>query len=806
MRGRSSGHRTILYSRNQAAGGFGTYMGRTNQTRAGYNGSMTTAKLKDDGATTNGFGVFAYYTGISTYDTYRKSGAKTPNFMYNQQVEWLKNSEYEGYIGGEGTGTNAGFWKYEPLKYWPNEVTDDASKGVDDQENDANTNPAYAKDYSYGGNVSFFAYAPYVPVTQTDDDDIDGALPASGAINYESSTPTKGITAISGNDYSGDPIISYKVAADARDVVDLLWGTYSGTHTNVNNEGNAGVWGTSTNPQPETSPASYAADILAPYGTNADLTKQRTTGTVNIAFKHALAKVGGGATVPTGSASTVNGLLVKLDLDDNKGAETGGSREEFETDYYRTIVTIKTIEISNDLNADGSIGTGVTIGGNTYNETTVKTDGQFNLATGKWTLGTENILLKQTIGTKAETSSDDDNGYYSAELKESLREYLYDATQAGSPTSTTYVANEEPKKYYFKKGVHNGVTEVAQNVFEGDAAPLVFIPGQKPLLRFTIDYVVRTYDENLKLGYSEVEQKITKIVAFKEAVQLNKQYNILMHLGLTGVKFTATVSDWDVANDTPNADTNGDGILDLEVQDVYLPRNVGGLILSFTATPVYNYASKSPTGNATVTSANYYIDATSVAVTESALAYTYAVSDGTTSKPSWLTETDGAFSISSDNSTFTDRSVKVTATKDQLVAEPFVITQYGRTATAIAVTYTSEPSITNLPNTATEGDGINMSPATITAVGYETGSDGKAVSTTVPATDISSEAYELVFIDNVTGLTATWITVGSDKKIKLSAQEASAPARSATMYIRLNGKLVPVKKGDAAVVVSQMAG
>ena len=64
-------------------------------------------------------------------------------------------------------------------------------------------------------------------------------------------------------------------------------------------------------------------------------------------------------------------------------------------------------------------------------------------------------------------------------------------------------------------------------------------------------------------GYSQVEQIITKKITFNSAVELNKYYKLLIHLGLTSVKFTATVSGWDAATGgtTPDA-------------DVYVPINV----------------------------------------------------------------------------------------------------------------------------------------------------------------------------------------------------------------------------------------
>ena len=64
------------------------------------------------------------------------------------------------------------------------------------------------------------------------------------------------------------------------------------------------------------------------------------------------------------------------------------------------------------------------------------------------------------------------------------------------------------------------------------------------------------------------------------AVELNKKYNLLIHLGLTSVKFEATVSNWDLdstpAGGTGTEDSDGDGIPDATDHDydVHVPINV----------------------------------------------------------------------------------------------------------------------------------------------------------------------------------------------------------------------------------------
>lgn len=470
---------------------FGTYMGKNKDTRAGYAGGITTDVLKD-AAKANGFGVFAYYTGANDYaysavttdGTTGQSSVK-PNFMYNEHVTWsTSRATVGGYISN---------WTYEPLKYWPNEVQDDA---VDNQ-----TDPATSSGTN-GGKVSFFAYAPYV-------------ASASGS---------NGITAMTANSVASDPILTYVVASDGKDVVDLLWGTLNTASANVVGGANSGV-------TYNASGTNYQKSILESYTVNADLTKQKTNGKVDFAFKHALAKVGG-STVTT-SPATTNGLMIQLDLDNERGAITGGIKAD------ATKVTVKSIEIKTKAKSAAT-------GTNVYYQTTQA--GKFNLANGQWQI-TSTTGDAATAATTTHTINQSGTGA-SGTLADAIKEPdTWNATWASNPA---------------------GVTTTAQNVYASEAAPLVFIPGTYPELEITIDYFVRTEDTKLEGGYSVVEQVIKKTLTFAEAVKLNKQYNILIHLGLTSVKFDATVSDWD-------PDVDGDGTVEPngdDKQDVHVPINV----------------------------------------------------------------------------------------------------------------------------------------------------------------------------------------------------------------------------------------
>lgn len=214
----------------QKAISFDTYLSKT--TRAGAAGAQNTEDLK-----TNGFGVFAYYTGQNAY-----AKTTTPNFMYNTKVS-------------VPTGSTA--FTYSPARYWPNNDND---------------------------KLSFFAYAPYVEVTA------GTGLPAD---------VKSGITALSNNAYTGAPTVTYKLADDKTQSVDLLWGAKMGTTTNE---------------------------------VNTDLT--RTKDNVGFTFKHTLAKFGG-------DNSCIKAILA---TDDDKAFDK------------TTKVTISDITIkSNDIATTGTL-------------------------------------------------------------------------------------------------------------------------------------------------------------------------------------------------------------------------------------------------------------------------------------------------------------------------------------------------------------------------------------------------------------------------------------------------------------------
>lgn len=220
---------------------FGTYLGEQAITRYGYTGVMDDTQLEAAIAAGGGFGVFGYYTDNGNYVSTANSGSK-PNFMYNQGVFY-----------------NTDHWEYSPIKYWPNEYGNSAaSTGTD--------------------RLSFFAYAPYVPLkaaTQgSTEGDSDGFIPNTSDANLKGVSGS-GILSVSGNNYGGDPIITYGFATNPANSVDLMYAKSANAITD----------GPASNNTPPAANNIAAGDPLV------DLTKQSTAGIIKFDFKHALARL-----------------------------------------------------------------------------------------------------------------------------------------------------------------------------------------------------------------------------------------------------------------------------------------------------------------------------------------------------------------------------------------------------------------------------------------------------------------------------------------------------------------------------------
>ena len=326
---------------------------------------------------------------------------------------------------------------------------------------------------------------------------------------------TTGITALSSNSAIGDPTVSYTLGATGADA-DLLWGT-------------AGENGNTTSGAKQNGTTFSGAKAAV----NANLSKMKVDGKVKFNFKHALAKFGG--TGAMGTDNKASGLMVVADIDDGT-ATTGGTLDA------NTKITVKSIKIES-VKSDGS------------KDASIPTSGTLNLATGVWsTTGTNNGKIDYEINSKSATATD---GATVQTMNEAIAE---PALVADGETGW----NSLPA----------GVTTTAQSVYT-ESTPLLLIPdGNDHTLRISIDYIVRTKNASLHKGYTEVEQSFYKDLTLK-SVSLNAKYNLLIHLGLTSVKFDATVSDW--TNTIAGGTTSGTASDPATATDpivIYMPANV----------------------------------------------------------------------------------------------------------------------------------------------------------------------------------------------------------------------------------------
>lgn len=549
-----------LSSNETTAVQFSTYLAGT-QTRAGQTGSIVNTPVSDANSLgTLGFGVMAFSTGTTDWS----NGQETtiPNFMYNQKVN----------------STNGTNWTYEPIKYWPNDFSSsdvDAGLGVEGEENNA-TGPSTTT----GGKVSFFAYAPYqelvengytTAVTAFTNDNAPSFTVSGTKSTYStddkyafvsgatSLTTDNGIIALTTNETKNDPLVRYGLtSAKYSGNVDLLWGLSSKTSYNL---------------------ADGNKQTLAANAYNVNLTKQAVNEKIGFLFKHALAKLGGNTDNNTGTTTTTaNNSKVKVILDiDNGGTDastaiTGGSKDA------TTLVTVKSIKISDwkTYKTDKGL-TEDKYNGNDVTVNKVRKYGWFDIARGQWSdkvdadlvdLGTDGL---GTYSIEIGSTDEANNGKYK------LNEAIAEPTSAPTYTSGAW----SPVGVLSTKATEAYATPTTDK--EGVDEGIVMIPGGEDLqLVVTCDYIVRTYDDHLATTgsgegtWTKTEQVITNLVTIPtEGIASNKVYSLLIHLGLTSVKFEAQVSGWENPDDPDptNPDDDPDNSSTTGNKSIYLPSN-----------------------------------------------------------------------------------------------------------------------------------------------------------------------------------------------------------------------------------------
>ena len=584
------------------------------RTTGGSVGDITTTTLKTGAHASDGFGVMAYVKGTNGATDCYTTGTwndEKPNFMYNQQVTYSTDH-----------------WTYTPVKFWPNDF---ANGNVDTKQGEAGEETAATGSVN-SGKVSFFAYAPFVAPenytakstthkrNSTDNTAFDVKVSGTAA--------DEGIVAITANDYQKEPEVKYVLKTASLDqAVDLLWGVRAANTTYTLADGG------SNNNNTE----AY----------NTDLTKQAANETIDFLFKHALAKIGG-HTYENPNHQT--GLQVILDLDNGSTtagvqpgtAITGGEKQA------NTLVTVESIKIR-DLK--------------TYAAEKSETDasdlinsGWFNIATGTWS---ENTTKGATYNHAVDKSS---SGDYT--MNPDIAEPA-DASKLAYSTGWTNNTVAIP-------GV---ITTAPTDVYTEDSkAPgllLIPSPDYDQTLVVTVKYIVRTFDDHLATSanndgatngtWSKVEQTITnKVTIPANSLKSNKFYKLLIHLGLTSVKFSATVADWEENTSNPDDDNDNTD----SNKDIYLPSNT---IASTVSVP----AGGNLTVNTAAEAVEYTINLTGATDTN---AFTAAVTSPATITPATgnFSSTTQAFTVSVPANDGAARDFVVTIT--DTTAEPDVVT------------------------------------------------------------------------------------------------------------------------------------
>lgn len=516
---------------------FGTYMGKT---RAVTNKTYSAGPITTTSLPTARFGVFAYLTQSDYSNTTPTSLA--PNFMYNQEIQ------YDDAI-------SSGSWIYSPVKYWPN-GNDAGNSG--DPSNTAVDNTSGSGN-QYGKKLSFFAFAPFM-TTATFGTDGTGTAGTNypTAIGDNSNfktvaTPDNGIVAMTTNAFTGNVWVKYLLKqADEDKAIDLLWGTNGKTTYNE---------------------ADGSDPTLAALGAgyNMNLTKQANNEKVAFLFKHALAKIQGGEITTSKDldvASTNYGISVKLDVDGNSGDNQTtffGDGNGFNA--AKTLVTIKSVKIQDRATAKTA---GYTTSTTTTND--LWKDAWFNIETGAWdyTGAQQNATLNITIQNDKTADSGETHTYT---LNPNIRETAGLTNTNGSDWQNSNLGNQG------YTGGPTGVTVAAQALYANEFVPgVMLLPNKDQDIYVTIDYIIRTADANLATGYTEVEQVITNKVTLPAAsLKTNQVFKLILHLGLTSVKFEAKVADWQTKSDSSiDSDGHETGGTDPNKNEksIWLPSNV----------------------------------------------------------------------------------------------------------------------------------------------------------------------------------------------------------------------------------------
>lgn len=544
---------------------FGTYVGNKKSTRAGYAGLINKSTLAK-----NGFGLFAYNTGVNSFGTEASSTSNIyyPNYMFNQHVTATvdDNGNY--------------FWGYSPAVYWPNPTTDQTT---------LETKPQY---------LTFLAYGPYVEPTTANgfdltqphgaDPDNDWGIVGFGYIGKNKGDQFKDIASTP----LSDPYLLYSLNPNPSDdngkSVDLVWGTAG------SNSAPAAVTG-------YTGSLSNAGVVYTPgiYAVNSNLTKMPVGGKVQFKFIHALSAIGGNDNDGVQNSSG-KGILIDYYADSHYTSGNQDKKDDATAGQIngKTKVLVNWIAVefmTNNQSGDAD---------KPYLE--LQKEGYFDLLTGKWTFLYQNNdarLNKYTAKTRprqiyyfSPNGGAPGDGYQKyidqykkdGTLNEDIKVYnrkLSGDLYLPGPTINDYsLWISQTDNTGWETGAKSGVGNVAQAVFADQMAPIFFIPGSQVSANVVINYDIVTADPNITNNgegdgkadkkYTVTHQEMSREVAFTKlndvGMVMGFQYALYIHLGLTSMKVEATVTHFgtDIDDTETSTEPSADG-----QTDVYIPKN-----------------------------------------------------------------------------------------------------------------------------------------------------------------------------------------------------------------------------------------
>jgi hypothetical protein len=346
--------------------------------------------------------------------------------------------------------------------------------------------------------LTFFAYAPYVDVVPGTGR-VDTAT-GKNADGSKDSLLTSGIVGMTSNTATGDPYVKYYVDFDPDNCVDLCWGV---AKTNF-----------ASSVDDDKAPNSIAAG--SPY---INVMKPKIADRINFDFKHALAA-----------------LNVTIDADVDVESHATSTLAGATRIWVRS-VTFEGFTDKGSLNLNAKASEGPL---------------WYELSSTNTRIGSGSVTIYdgRRDGKEGQTNAEASNEN-PRQLNDSI---IQSRGYDNSDISATYLHTTIVGSKWVP-----GVKTTAQNLFNSETSskPIYVIPTDDEL-KITIVYDVETYDPNVA-GYlsdgvtkgKSVENAITKNITlggnnFK--LEAGKKYTVALHLGMTSVKFDASVTEWGTEN------------------------------------------------------------------------------------------------------------------------------------------------------------------------------------------------------------------------------------------------------------------